>query len=126
MRVRPDVADRIYALVRHVQFGEVASYGMIASLLPGVTARMVGTAMSGAPQDVPWQRIINSGGKISDRDGADRQRLRLEEEGVSFSPSGRISWKQHGWAGPSDDWLASVGLEIPEYLAITQAWPGRR
>jgi methylated-DNA-protein-cysteine methyltransferase-like protein len=40
--------------------------------------------MMACPHNVPWQRVINSQGKISDRRGAKRQRHLLEEEGIPF------------------------------------------
>ena len=80
--------SRVYALVRLIPHGKVASYGMIASLLPRVTARMVGYAMAATPKgsDIPWHRVINSAGKISARAGSEgegdnRQRAAMESEG---------------------------------------------
>ena len=61
----------------------------------------VGGAMAHCPDDVPWQRVINSKGEISERDGAGarRQRLLLEEEGVEFGERGRIYLKKYQWTG---------------------------
>jgi len=115
----------VYELVRMVPAGQVASYGMIASLLPGVTPRMVGYAMAGVPvgSDIPWQRIINSGGRISPRPGSDRQHERLTAEGISFSASGRIKWAEARWQGPDDGWLDVRGMEMMDYLDIRAGWP---
>ena len=66
---------------------------------------MVGYAMHAiGPEDgdVPWQRVINSKGRISshgDGIGSSLQRQMLEEEGVVFSLSGRIDFKHFGWLG---------------------------
>jgi methylated-DNA-protein-cysteine methyltransferase-like protein len=60
----------------------------------------VGGAMSACPDDVPWQRIINSKGEISLRPGAEQQRQLLEEEGVAFDERGRVNLKVYGWEGP--------------------------
>ena len=116
----------IYALVREIPEGQVASYGMVASLLPGVTPRIVGFAMAATPagQGIPWQRVINSAGKISDREGAGRQRDRLEEEGVQFTASGKVDWKQHRWQGPSESWLENKGIEFIDFLTVQASWPG--
>ena len=69
-------------------------------------ARTVGwalNALSGAQADeVPWQRVINSAGRISISRAdlsAEIQRARLEEEGVEFDARGYIDWKRFGWAG---------------------------
>lgn len=54
--------------------------------------------MAACPDDVPWQRVINSQGKISERAGAERQRLLLEEEGIVFVKD-KADWKKFGWRG---------------------------
>ena len=42
------------------------TYGQLAIILgEGYTARTVGYVMHGSPDDVPWQRVINSQGKCS-------------------------------------------------------------
>jgi methylated-DNA-protein-cysteine methyltransferase related protein len=68
--------------------------------------RWVGTALAACPGDVPWQRVVNSEGKISPRQGAENQRLLLQAEGVQFDAKGRIDLKKCGWRGddqPSED-----------------------
>ena len=101
---------RIYAIVRQIPQGRVATYGQIAKIEGRVTARMVGYAMSNldAERDVPWQRVINSQGRLSDRKGGggfDHQRRRLETEGVFFDAKGCIDFDQSGWPGPDPLWL---------------------
>ena len=97
--------QKVYAIVRQIPPGKVASYGQIAKLVDRCTARMVGYAMHAiGPEDgdVPWQRVINSKGRISshgDGIGSSLQRHLLEEEGVVFSLSGRIDLKCFGWLG---------------------------
>lgn len=93
--------NRIYTLVRQIPPGRVATYGSIARLL-GCTARTVGFAMAALPpgHDVPWQRVINSQGRVSPRtdgDGALVQRLLLEAEGVRFDSRGRVDLGLFGW-----------------------------
>ena len=94
---------RIYAVVRRVPRGKVASYGQVARLagLPG-RARQVGYAMYALPagSSVPWQRVVNAQGKVSRRrvPGAElTQRMLLEREGVRFGPGGRIPLARYGW-----------------------------
>ena len=94
--------ERIYAEVRRVPRGKVATYGRIAQSIGGCGARQVGYALAALPEDldVPWQRIINSKGEISLRnssDGHDHQRWLLEEEGIEFSAAGRIDLARFGW-----------------------------
>jgi methylated-DNA-protein-cysteine methyltransferase-like protein len=116
----------IYELVREIPMGQVASYGMVASLLPGVTPRIVGFAMAATPsgEGIPWQRVINSAGQISDREGSERQRERLMEEGICFLKSGKVDWKQHRWQGPGEAWLEKAGVEFIDFLTIQAGWPG--
>ncbi len=107
--------ERVYLLVRQIPKGKVASYGQIAALVAGCSARMVGYAMASTPDDsdVPWQRVINAQGKISPRGNdlsSELQRIRLEEEGVHFDAKGRVNWKTVRWSGPSLDWLLEHGF----------------
>ena len=97
--------ERVYAVVRQVPYGQVATYGQIAGIVGGCAARMVGYAMSAAhwESDVPWQRIINSEGKISPRSsghGSILQRELLEEEGVRFDRHQSVDFAKFGWQGP--------------------------
>ena len=54
--------------------------------------------MAACQNNVPWQRVINAQGKISERPGAQRQRQRLEEEGVVFV-NDKINLKRYQWQG---------------------------
>ena len=104
--------ERAWQLVRQVPRGKVATYGQIALMLPppaGVdlesyrafVPRWVGGAMAACPDDVPWQRVINSQGKISERPGAEKQRLLLEAEGIEFVKD-KVDLKKVGWGGLDD------------------------
>ena len=105
--------QQVWALVRQIPAGKVATYGTIAGLIPppqnmnlvdyrGWGARWVGGAMARCPADVPWQRVVNSQGKISLKRGGpyERQQGLLQEEGVVFGPGGRIDLERFGWEGP--------------------------
>lgn len=107
--------ERVYLLVCQIPKGKVASYGQIAAMVAGCSARMVGYAMASTPDDsdVPWQRVINAQGKISPRGNelsSVLQRIRLEEEGVQFDAKGRVNWKVVRWSGPTLDWLIEHGF----------------
>jgi len=104
---------QVWDLVRQVPEGKVVSYGQIALMLPppmGVEfeaykafgPRWVGGAMANCPDDVPWQRVINSKGKISQRPGAQKQKELLIAEGVFFNEKGRVDFKKYGWKGPNE------------------------
>lgn len=96
--------EAIYAVVRCIPEGKVATYGQIAELanLPR-QARLVGYALYRVDptSDIPWHRVINAKGEISEspfRQGGDYlQRSRLEQEGVEFSPTGKISLQVYRW-----------------------------
>ncbi len=99
--------DRIYAVVRQIPHSQVATYGQIAAIVGNCTARSVGFAMAAVPggTDIPWHRVLNSQGKVSDRRGGDgsiRQRHRLEDEGVHFDPHGRVDFYSVGWDGTGE------------------------
>ena len=107
--------EQVWNLVRQIPPGKVAAYGQIALMIPppiGVdfdaykafSPRWVGGAMAACPDDVPWQRVINSQGKISPRPGgAEKQRQLLEQEGVAFDAKDRVDFKKSGWKGPGDE-----------------------
>ncbi|HXV86188.1 MAG TPA: MGMT family protein [Gemmatimonadales bacterium] len=93
----------IYAAVRRIPRGRVATYGQIARLagLAG-HARQVGYALHALPRGttVPWHRVVNARGAISLRavPGPElEQRLRLEAEGVRFDARGRIALTRFQW-----------------------------
>lgn len=95
---------RIYAVVRKIPPGRVATYGQVAQLagLPG-HARQVGYAMAALRDGVrvPWHRVINAAGRVSPRrDGPGagvRQRQLLERERVVFNGAGVVSLERYQW-----------------------------
>ena len=109
MKAQKPLYERIYAMVRRIPPGRVTTYGRIAMLVGGCTARMVGYAMAalkrGTAPDVPWQRVINAKGKISvhgDGIGNAMQQVILEQEGVVFDADGRVDFERFGWLGPEE------------------------
>ena len=95
--------EKIYAVVRLIPKGRVATYGQIASLA-GLTghARQVGYALHNLPDNsgVPWHRVVNARGEISRRSepGYDFiQRDMLEAEGVAFGATGRLELQRFRW-----------------------------
>ena len=102
-----DVYEHIYAVVRRIPKGRVATYGQVASLasLPG-RARQVGYALhaladsqSVSRQSVPWHRVINAQGRCSARSEPGFEHIQqqlLEAEGVAFE-AGRTSLDQFRW-----------------------------
>jgi methylated-DNA-protein-cysteine methyltransferase-like protein len=101
----PDSRARIYAVVKRIPRGRVATYGQVATLagLDG-HARQVGYALHDLPprSNLPWHRVINAKGEISPRSAGDShelQRMLLEAEGVAFSLDGRVELKRYRWKG---------------------------
>jgi methylated-DNA-protein-cysteine methyltransferase related protein len=96
----------IYAVVRRIPRGHVATYGQVAELagLPG-GARVAGAAMKTCkPGDrLPWQRVIGKAsanrGRIAIHDpvGAAVQRQLLGDEGVHIGDTGLIALDRYGW-----------------------------
>jgi methylated-DNA-protein-cysteine methyltransferase-like protein len=95
--------ERVYAVVRRIPRGYVATYGQVARLAGlGEDARQVGYALHALPAGsrVPWHRVVNSRGGISlhPSTGLDTtQRLLLEKEGVRFNAAGRTDLKRYAW-----------------------------
>jgi methylated-DNA-protein-cysteine methyltransferase related protein len=95
--------ERIYAVVRRIPRGRVATYGQIARLAGlGPHARQVGYALSALSPGtrLPWHRVINARGEISrrSRPGAElSQRILLEREGIRFDARGRLRLAQVQW-----------------------------
>jgi len=102
--------QQVWEIARRIPRGKVATYGQIAKMIPpplGVeleayaafAPRWVGGAMAACPDDVPWQRVINSQGKVSERAGAQKQRQLLEAEGILFDAKDRVDLKKYAWSG---------------------------
>jgi len=90
--------ELVWQIVHAIPSGKVATYGQVASLagMPQ-QSRLVGRILSRLPRGtkLPWHRVINSQGKISNPN-PDRQTERLEKEGVTLI-NGRVSLKNYRW-----------------------------
>ena len=102
--------ERIWATIRDIPQGCVASYGQIAEIA-GVPrgARQVGYALRHLPNghDVPWYRVIRSSGKIAFEKGSDafnEQAKRLMMEDVAIL-EGRIDMQKYRWQPDLDELL---------------------
>lgn len=89
-----DWQEIVYEFVRRIPSGKVMTYGQVADCVHGVsvTARMVGSAMSMVPTDVPWQRVVGAGGHLPIGKRSSELKLvqlrLLKQEGVSFRGAG--------------------------------------
>lgn len=94
--------ERIFAIVREIPYGRVASYGDIADMVPIPSARIVGFALASLKEcqvNIPWHRVVNHEGKISLR-RPDRMLVQKElllSEGIQFNKKGRIDLRVYGW-----------------------------
>ena len=99
--------QQIHEIIRLIPSGKVATYGQIAEIVGGCTARMVGYAASTIPVDseIPWQRVINYKGKISNRSRVSGELLQqelLEGEGIQFDQLGKTNLKYYRWNGETE------------------------
>ena len=87
---------RIYAIVKRIPLGKVASYGKIAAALGRPrSSREVGRAMRVCPaEDIPWQRVVMADGSIAGGGHAQERKELLEAEGVEFLPDGRVNMER--------------------------------
>ncbi|MBP40013.1 MAG: cysteine methyltransferase [Chloroflexi bacterium] len=90
--------EQVWQIVNAIPPGSVCSYGQVAALA-GVPqqSRLVGRILSQLPEGtrLPWHRVVNSQGKISNP-RPELQIERLENEGVVFV-KGRVSLKIYRW-----------------------------
>lgn len=110
-------APRIYEIVMLVPRGKVTTYGAIAQIISDTAcdAGLVGSAMAlVTSDDVPWQRVVNAKGMISNRNQREMQHQRhtLETEGITFDERGVINLKRFGWHGPDREWAAQRNYQI--------------
>jgi methylated-DNA-protein-cysteine methyltransferase related protein len=98
-----DSYERIYAVVRRIPRGRVATYGQVARLAGLANhARQVGYALHALSSGtrIPWHRVVAANGVIAKRanpDDAEWQRIKLAREGVLLNASGRVSIDEFGW-----------------------------
>jgi methylated-DNA-protein-cysteine methyltransferase-like protein len=86
---RPGDFERaVVDVVRHIPTGQVMSYGEVAedAGFPGA-ARAVGNLMRVSTEEMPWWRVVGSGGRITS--GSAEQGELLRREGWSIE-NGRI------------------------------------
>lgn len=125
----PDFNEKVWLITRQIPEGKVSTYGQIASMIPPLpdadpeahrrlAPRWVGEALRNLPDDsIPWQRVINSQGKVSlGGSTGEKQRALLEAEGVVFNESGQVSFAQVGWIGPATAWLEENDFDAPTPL----------
>ena len=97
------IFTQIYEVTAQIPYGRVTTYGQIARLVGNPRlARVVGYAMSAAPEELPCHRVVNRMGGLSDAFlpmGKETHRLLLEMEGVAFRPDGSVDLDLFMWYG---------------------------
>lgn len=87
-----DPFERFCLTLANIPKGKVCSYGHLAKLANIGHARQACYYLRKLPSDtrLPWHRIVNAQGKISDFSNASIQKKRLIAEGIVFTKAGRI------------------------------------
>ena len=102
MHKKENVFEKIYAVVRQIPYGKVATYGQIAALAGNKRwSRVVGYALhvNPDPDTIPCHRVVNRFGEVSPAfafGGENRQIALLEAEGVPC-PDGVADLSKYQW-----------------------------
>lgn len=95
-------SKKVMQAIKKIPKGKVATYGQIA-LLAGSPRGARGVSWilhsSSTAHQLPWQRVINSKGKIAFPFGTKQyheQKTRLQKEGVEVSEQGSVDLKKYG------------------------------
>lgn len=104
-----DYANRVFAVVRRIPRGKVATYGQVAQLIGAPrTARYVGYALHANPEPgtdpgcIPCHRVVFKDGRMATGfafGGPDEQRGMLAAEGIAFDEEGRVLMEEFQWDG---------------------------
>jgi methylated-DNA-protein-cysteine methyltransferase related protein len=148
MKPRPASSEQaIYAVVRSIPRGQVATYGQIAELV-GIPSghRVVARAMRTCPERLPWQRVVGKKDArraqivLGESDHGNLQRALLEAERVVFDANGFISLRDWGWQpeqhavrqprsrgkGPQPAKRAPPGKRAASHAPATRSSSGRK
>lgn len=91
--------DKVYAAVKLIPYGSVATYGQIAAAIGNKRlARVVGYALHVNPEPgvIPCHRVVKRDGEVSSAfafGGANRQVELLKAEGVGFLDDSHVDMK---------------------------------
>jgi alkylated DNA nucleotide flippase Atl1 len=100
----PEKAEEVLEIVDQIPEGKVLTYGDVAELVGSRGARFVGNVMSRYGSDVPWWRVVRSGG-WPPRGLEARARDHYREEGtpmVRGTLDGlRVDMSRARWDGPA-------------------------
>lgn len=94
--------EKVYAFLKTIPKGKVATYGQIAAHLGNRNlSRVVGNILHNNPDpaNFPCHRVVNSKGQVAAHfafGGGEAQRKLLEQEGIVFEQDGRIDFEKYG------------------------------
>ncbi|TDR17473.1 MGMT family protein [Marinicella litoralis] len=100
-----DFTLKIIQNIAAIPVGKVATYGQIAAMAGNHrAARQVSRVLHtcSSKYQLPWHRVIGASGKISipkDQSAYQRQKKKLESEGIEFGLSDTIDLTQFQWPG---------------------------
>lgn len=116
-----DFANRVFAVVRRIPAGKVATYGQVGRMIGAPrAARYVGYALHGNPEPgsepgcIPCHRVVFKDGRMATGfafGGPDEQRKMLAAEGVAFDEEGRVLMDVFQWDGHPEGATAGGGGE---------------
>tara|TARA_R110002051_G_scaffold131376_1_gene205256 strand:+ start:852 stop:1190 length:339 start_codon:yes stop_codon:yes gene_type:complete len=93
--------QKVYEVAKQIPYGRVTSYGAIAKYLGTArSARMVGWAMNGSPDDVPAHRVVNRKGLLTGKhhfNGTNLMQQLLENEGIKVVDNQIQELEKHFW-----------------------------
>jgi methylated-DNA-protein-cysteine methyltransferase-like protein len=98
-----EFSAKVIAILKKVPRGKVATYAQIAALSgrPNAIRGVVWILNSSSKaHKLPWQRILNSKGKIAFEVGSRsflRQKSLLQKEGIVVDSSGKLDLKKYQW-----------------------------
>ena len=115
-------SDNVYAIVRQIPKGKVATYGTVARLMGRPqSARYVGFALRNNPSpgndssNIPCHRVVFGDGGLCKGfafGGPDAQRMLLEREGVLFIDDAHVDLEACLWNGQGL-FLTDVDISFP-------------
>lgn len=94
--------EKIYAVVRRIPRGRVATYGLVAALAGNPRwSQVVGYALhvNPDPENIPCYRVVNRFGELSPSfafGGENMQKVLLESEGIEVT-GGKVDLKKYLW-----------------------------
>ncbi len=103
MLKKENTFTRIYEVVRCIPRGKVATYGQVAMLAGNPHwSQVVGYALhvNPDPSTIPCYRVVNRFGEVSRAFafGGENEQVRLlKEDGVKFTPDGRVDLARYLW-----------------------------